>query len=80
MIRTQQVHRKPVTAIDKREIARIISAAVINTRFRDNLLTDPLKAVSEGFYGETFALPKEQQDRLATISAKSLAEFAAQFA
>jgi hypothetical protein len=60
------------------EYSRILSAAVINSKFRDMLLADPVKAVSCGYSGEKFDLNHEDQDRLATIHATSLAEFAAQ--
>ncbi len=60
------------------EYSRILSAAVINSKFRDMLLSDPIKAVSCGYSGEQFELNHEDKNRLATIRATSLAEFAAQ--
>ncbi len=60
------------------EYSRILSAAVINTKFREMLLSDPVKAVSCGYSGEQFELDHEDKNRLATIRATSLAEFAAQ--
>ena len=60
------------------EYSRILSAAVINTKFREMLLSDPVKAISRGYSGEQFDLDHEDKDRLATIHATSLAEFAAQ--
>jgi hypothetical protein len=60
------------------EYSRILSAAVINTKFREMLLSDPVKAISNGYSGEQFDLDREDQNRLATIHATSLAEFAAQ--
>ena len=60
------------------EYSRILSAAVINSKFRDMLLSDPVKAVSCGYSGEQFELNHEDKNRLATIRATSLAEFAAQ--
>ncbi|MDK2981607.1 MAG: hypothetical protein PWQ55_1954 [Chloroflexota bacterium] len=58
------------------EYSRILSAAVINSKFREMLLSDPVKAVSSGYSGEKFDLDREDQNRLATIRATSLAEFA----
>ncbi len=60
------------------EYSRILSAAVINSKFRDMLLSDPMKAISCGYSGEHFNLDHEDKNRLATIRATSLAEFAAQ--
>jgi hypothetical protein len=54
-----------------------LSAAVINSKFREMLLNDPVKAVSSGYSGEKFELGREDKNRLATIRATSLAEFAA---
>jgi len=59
------------------EYSRILSAAVINSNFRQMLLSDPVKAVSGGYSGEEFHLQNEEKDRLASIHATSLAEFAA---
>jgi hypothetical protein len=60
------------------EYSRILSAAVINTDFRKMLLKDPIKAVSSGYSGEKFNLNSEDKNRLASIRAASLADFAAQ--
>lgn len=80
MIRTLELDHTPCSTTDKREFCRIISAAVVNARFREALLADPLKAVSAGYQGEKFDLGKDQTARLAAIHAASLAEFAAQLA
>ena len=64
----------------KRELSRVISAAVVNQRFRNMLLNDPAAAVSEGYSGERFALADEEKAQLARMRAGSLAEFAAQLA
>jgi hypothetical protein len=60
------------------EYSRILSAAVINTSFRKMLLKDPFKAVSSGYSGEIFNLNRADENRLASIRAESLADFAAQ--
>jgi hypothetical protein len=62
------------------EYSRILSAAVINSGFRNMLLRDPAKAVSGGYSGERFHLSREDKNRLSSIHASSLAEFAAQLA
>ena len=72
---TKSVNRNQVASS---EYSRILSAAVINSKFRTMLLSDPLKAVSCGYSGEQFSLDRDGKNRLATIHASSLAEFAAQ--
>ena len=71
---TSQAHAKTTST----EYSRILSAAVINSKFREMLLNDPIKAVTCGYSGEKFELDREDKNRLATIRATSLAEFAAQ--
>lgn len=71
------------TASPKRQLAsteysRILSAAVINSRFRKMLLADPIKAISGGYSGEMFEIGNDEKSRLARIQANSLADFAAQ--
>ncbi len=60
------------------EYSRILSAAVINSGFRQMLLKDPVKAICSGYSGEKFDLNSADKSRLASIHAASLAEFAAQ--
>ena len=60
------------------ELSRILSAAVINSQFRQLLLQNPLVAVSSGYRGEKFSLDSTEQQAIAAIKATTLAEFAAQ--
>ncbi len=64
----------------QQEISRILTAAVINTRFRQMLLTNPASAIAMGFGGEAFHLGNEEKRCLASIRATSLADFASQLA
>jgi len=80
LIRTLELKHTPFSSIDKREYCRIISAAVVNARFCEALLADPLKAVSAGYQGEVFELRKDESACLAAIRADSLAKFAAHLA
>jgi len=66
------------TVSGKKEFSRILSAAVINSHFRQLLLKDPLKAISNGYNGEHFNFNGEEKTRLSTIRAASLADFATQ--
>ena len=67
-----------VSAYQRQEISRILTAAVINENFRKLLLANPDQALTKGYRGEPFHLAKEERTRLAAIRASSLAEFAAQ--
>ena len=60
------------------EYSRILTAAVISAQFRQLLLSNPGKAIAAGFGGEAFDLDNEDRNRLASIRATSLAEFASQ--
>ena len=62
------------------EVSRIISAAVINKRFCNTLLSNPSAAISQGYCGEPFCLSTEQQDQISMIKEHSLEGFAAQLA
>ncbi len=62
------------------EYSRILSAAVINSSFRSMLLSDPAKAIANGYSGEKFNLDRADQKRLSSIHASSLADFASQLA
>ena len=62
------------------EISRILTAAVINARFRQMLLTNPVSAIAMGYGGEAFHLGNEEKNCLASIRATSLADFASQLA
>lgn len=68
----------PSNSRPQQELSRLLTAAVINTRFRKMLLTNPDKAISAGYGGESFQLPGEESRSLAAIHASSLADFASQ--
>ena len=78
MLKRLETNKPAKNTASSTEYSRILSAAVINSSFRKMLLSDPLKAVSGGYSGEEFHLQNEEKDRLASIQATSLAEFAAQ--
>lgn len=60
------------------EVSRLLTAAVINQKFRTLLLTNPANAIDRGFQGEPFRLEREEKDRIMSIRAGSLADFARQ--
>ena len=62
------------------EYSKLITAAVVNERFRKLLLTNPELALSMGYSGESFDLSKEEKKQLTSIKADSLEDFASQLA
>jgi hypothetical protein len=60
------------------EYGRLLTAAVISAQFRKLLLTNPGKAISAGFGGEAFYLDTENRNRVASIRASNLVDFATQ--
>jgi hypothetical protein len=63
---------------NEREYSRIMTAAVINVKFRKLLLSNPRLAIQNGFGGEAFNLEYEESERISAIKASTLAEFASQ--
>ncbi|MEJ2412671.1 MAG: hypothetical protein P8Y34_06715 [Anaerolineales bacterium] len=59
-------------------ISRLLAAAVINREFRDLLLSDPEKALTQGYQGEIFNLDYQEKRRVLSVRAKSLTDFALQ--
>ena len=62
----------------EREFSRLLTAAVINQRFRDMLLSDPARALATGYAGEAFLLGGEEHEKVVSIHASSLEDFARQ--
>lgn len=66
------------TINNEREYSRIMTAAVVNEKFRKLLLSNPSLAIKSGYGGEAFNLESEESERISAIKATSLAEFARQ--
>ena len=62
----------------EREYSKILTAAVVNEKFRKLLLTNPGMAIKNGFGGEAFHLAADEAKRIAAIRVTTLAEFARQ--
>jgi hypothetical protein len=78
LVNRQELPRLPIPSRPQQEISRILTAAVINARFRQMLLTNPANAIAMGYGGEVFHLGSEEKKSLASIQANSLADFASQ--
>jgi len=70
-------HSSGVSFCD-RELSRLINAAIVNREFCELLLTNPARALANGYYGEWFHLTSEEQNLILSIHAASLADFAMQ--
>ena len=54
----------------------LFAAAVVNPQFRQTLLENPETALKNGYLGEVFDLSLEEQERVTSASAGSLADLA----
>ena len=78
MLKTMHYHAHQDLRELHPEYSRILSAAVINQRFRDKLLSDPAQAVANGYNGETFDLSEVERKELSSLKGLTLSEFALQ--
>jgi hypothetical protein len=79
MLMNQVINRQVTvrkTLSDFTEINRLLAAAVVSSQFCNLLLTDPARAIEEGFAGERFNLSDDEQDFIFALYAPSLKEFA----
>jgi hypothetical protein len=60
------------------EMSRLLTAAVVNVNFRTLLLNDPGRALATGFNGESFWFDRDEHERILSIKAHTLADFANQ--
>jgi len=70
--------QEKIVAPRDREFSRILTAAVVNEKFRNLLLSNPGMAIRLGYGGEAFQLAEKETERLSRIRAASLADFATQ--
>lgn len=57
------------------ELGRLIHAALINTRFRQSLLANPISTIEGGYLGEKFHFPRGVMDKMRHIRATNLEDF-----
>ncbi|HAF62866.1 MAG TPA: hypothetical protein DCK95_11160 [Anaerolineaceae bacterium] len=58
------------------EFSRILTAAVINERFRQSLLISPSDAIDSGYHGEIFNVNAQDRAKMEAIHASNLVDFA----
>lgn len=64
--------------IDLNELSRLLTAATVSKKFRHLLLTNPKQALANGYNGEVFNLDSQDLDKVLSIQAMSLNDFARQ--
>jgi hypothetical protein len=74
---------KPSTAIrvprpGYENVNRLLAAAVVSRQFCHILLSEPARAIQEGFAGEQFTLSADEYELVTAIRSMSLADFAGQ--
>ena len=59
-------------------LSGLFAAAVVSQAFREMLLSDPDKALKEGYLGRGFGLSQADTSLIVSLNAKSLADLAKQ--
>ena len=77
---TNQLFDQHVTVQNRHEehsdLSRLLAAAVVSRQFRQLLLSEPARAISQGYGGESFTLSAEEYHLVTSARAASLPEFA----
>lgn len=61
-----------------KNVNRLVSAAIVNPRFRRLLLTDPVAALAAGYNGEDFQLTSVEYAAVTSLQVSTIRDFAAQ--
>lgn len=80
-ISNNPVNTNPVfdpQSVIKAELGRLIHAAIINKRFCQKLILNPLASIEAGYCGESFHFPTEFKESVKYVRAESLESFSAQ--
>ncbi len=59
-------------------LSSVFAAAVVNQRFREQLLSNPELALRQGYLGKSFSLSQEEKSLIVSTNAKSLTDLAQQ--
>jgi len=55
---------------------RLFAAAVVNSQFREKLLSEPESALANGYLGQNFTLTAREETIIRSVRAKDLTDFA----
>jgi len=67
-------YQKPVT--DRSGLHRLLTAAIVNSQFREKLLKEPEQALAGGYLGQAFILTDQEKSIIGSVRASDLADFA----
>lgn len=67
-------YRKPAT--DRSGLHRLFTAAIVNSQFREKLLSEPELALAGGYLGQAFTLTEQEKMIVSNVRARDLADFA----
>lgn len=67
-------YRKP--ASDRSGLHRLFTAAIVNSQFREKLLSEPESALASGYLGQAFALTDQEKTIISSVRARDLTDFA----
>ncbi len=68
--------KRPITITNG--VSCLLTAAIIDNRFCNLLLSDPKAAIKRGYNGEPFTFSAEEEALICSIHANTLSEFASQ--
>jgi hypothetical protein len=63
---------------DYDDVNRLLAAAIVSRQFCSILLTDPVRAIQDGFAGEHFTLSADEYELIIAIRSSSLSDFVEQ--
>ncbi len=79
---TTQLYDQQLTVRQKHDehgdLSRLLAAAVVSRQFCHLLLTDPARAINQGYAGESFSLSSEDYNLVISAQASNLPELAQQ--
>ena len=55
---------------------RLFTAAIVNSQFREKLLSEPEMALAGGYLGQTFTLTDQEKMIVSNVRARDLTDFA----
>lgn len=64
------------TVADRSGLHRLFTAAIVNSQFREKLLTEPELALAGGYLGQAFALSDQEKTIISSVRARDLTDFA----
>jgi len=67
-------YRKPVSECSG--LHRLFTAAIVNSQFREKLLSEPEMALASGYLDQTFALTDQEKTIISSVRARDLTDFA----